>query len=57
MLAHIALRSGDKQRHPDAALERLCFLEHQVVAQHLAVVGHEQNYGIIHDLLLHQCGD
>ena len=41
----------------DTALERLCFLEHQMVAQHFTVVGNKQNHGVIHNLFFHQRGN
>ena len=41
----------------DTALERLCLLEHQMVAQHFTVVGDKQNHGVIHNLFFHQRGN
>ena len=55
--AHILLRAGDKQRHLGAALVGLGLHKEQVVAQHLAVVGHEEEDRVVHQLLLHQGRD
>ena len=56
-LSDVTLRPGDKQWYMDTALERLCLLEHQMVAQHFTVIGDKQNHGVIHNLFFHQRGN
>ena len=52
----VLFRAGEKQRYMDASLEGLCLLEQQMIAQHLSVVGAEENHRVLHQPLLHQGG-